>query len=139
MYKLDINKMQENKQVLKIGELKQDIINILDLQINPRSIKFGYDRIEHCKRHLNDFKNIHSYNKSIEHIPEIINTPDYVGFNIKNNSIEYIKKIDDLTLVAVRLKQKDDLFLRSIYPITESKLKKGINLDRIKKVKRDTL
>lgn len=136
MYKLDINKMRENRQMLKIGRLTQDIINILDLDIVPCNIKFGYDRIEHCRQHINDFKSIKSFNNSMTHIPEIINNPDYIGFNVNNNSIEYIKKIDDLTLVAVRLKQKDDLFLRSVYPITESKLQNGIRLGRIKEIKR---
>lgn len=138
MYKLDINKMQDNKQILKIGELTPNIINILELSQKPRNIKFGYDRISHCQKHLNDFKNIESYNKSMEQIPNIISHPDYISFNTSNSSIEYIKRIDELTLVAIRLKSKGDLFLRSIYPISESKLQNGIRLNRIKKY-RETL
>lgn len=72
----------------------------------------------------------------MEKIPLIINEPDYVGYNIKNNSIEYIKRIDDLTLVAIRIKPKGDLFLRSIYPISEVKLKSKLVSKEYKKVKR---
>ncbi len=70
----------------------------------------------------------------MENIPLIINSPDYVGYNKNNNSIEYIKKIDELTLVAIRIKQKGDLFLRSIYPISKVKLKNKIIAKEYKKV-----
>ena len=62
----------------------------------------------------------------MEAIPLIINNPDYVGYNKNNNSIEYIKRIDELTLVAIRIKQKGDLFLRSLYPISQIKLNNKI-------------
>ena len=102
--------------------------------MKPRNIKMGYDRISHCNKHKNDFNSEQSYNKSIESIPIIIEKPDYVGYNKKNDSIEYIKRIDELTLVAVRLKTKGDLFLRSVYPISEIKLKNKIISKEYKKV-----
>lgn len=134
MYKLNIERMQKNKQILKIGELHQNVINILNLDEKPRNIKFSYDRISHCEKHKLDFKNESAYYKSMELIPEIINNPDYVGYNEVNSSIEYIKKIDDLTLVAIRLKKYGDLFLRSIYPISNTKLNNGILSNKIKKL-----
>ncbi len=134
MYKLDINKLQKEKQILKIGELTQATINLLQINETPRNIKIAYDRIPHCNIHKNDFKNEQSYYKSMESIPTIIQNPDYVGYNSNNNSIEYIKRIDELTLVAIRLKLKGDLFLRSVYPISEAKLQNGINQNRIKRI-----
>ncbi len=139
MNKLDINKLQKEKQILKIGELKQEIINLLQLNEKPRNIKISYDRIEHCDKHKPDFKDEQSYNKSMELLPYILQNPDYVGYNSNHSSIEYIKEINELTLVAVRLKAKGDLFFRSIYPISKVKLQNGINQNRIKKVKRDTM
>ncbi len=130
---LNINRLQEN-QILKIGELQKKIIDLLQLNMKPRNIKMGYDRISHCNKHKNDFNSEQSYNKSIESIPIIIEKPDYVGYNKKNDSIEYIKRIDELTLVAVRLKTKGDLFLRSVYPISEIKLKNKIISKEYKKV-----
>lgn len=130
---LNINRLQEN-QILKIGELHKKIIDLLQLNMKPRNIKMGYDRISHCNKHKNDFNSEQSYNKSIESIPIIIEKPDYVGYNKKNDSIEYIKRIDELTLVAVRLKTKGDLFLRSVYPISEIKLKNKIISKEYKKV-----
>ena len=134
MKKLDINKLLKEKQVLKIGELTSDVIQLLNLNEKPRNIKIGYDRISHCDRHKKDFKNELSYTQSMEQIPQIIDKPDYVGYNNKNNGIEYIKRLDDLTLVAIRLKPKGDLFLRSVYPISEIKLRNGILSNEIKEI-----
>lgn len=126
MNKLNIKKIKEEKQIIKIGELTNKVIDILKLEKRPCNIKFAYDRIAHCESHKKDFKSEQSYNKSMEAIPLIINNPDYVGYNKNNNSIEYIKRIDELTLVAIRIKQKGDLFLRSLYPISQIKLNNKI-------------
>lgn len=134
MDNINIQKILEEKQVLKVGELTQQHIDKLGLKAKPRNIKFAYDRVSHCKKHINDFKDITSYNKSMANIPNIIKNPDYIGYNQKNNGIEYIKRLDDVTLVAIRLKSNGDLFLRSIYPISESKLNNGIKSNRIKKL-----
>lgn len=56
MNKLDINKLQTEKQILKIGELTQEIIDLLQLDEKPRNIKIAYDRISHCNNHNNNFK-----------------------------------------------------------------------------------
>ncbi len=135
MNKLDITRLLREKQIIKIGKLNKNVINILELQCKDKNIKIGYDRISHCNKHKPDFENEQSYNKSMELLPDIINNPDYVGYNSNNNSIEYIKRIDDVTLVAVRFKERGDLFLRSVYPITESKLQNGIELNKYKKYK----
>lgn len=134
MDRLNIKRMEIDKQILKIGELSQDIIDLLNLQEKPRNIKFAFDRIPHCEKHKTDFKDEFSYYKSMELIPQIISNPEYVGYNKKNNGIEYIKRLDDLTLVAVRLKSSGDLFLRSIYPISDVKLNNGIASNQIKKI-----
>lgn len=134
MIYLDIDKIQKEKKILKVGELSQNIIQILGLNEKPKNIKFAYDRISHCDKHISEFINESSYYNTMKNIPQIIKRPDYVGFNVNNNSIEYIKRIDELTLTAVRLKNKGDLFIRSIYPISESKLKNGIKLNRIKAI-----
>lgn len=134
MNKLDITRLLQEKKIIKIGKLSQNIISILKLQCKDKNIKIGYDRISHCEKHKKDFISEQSYNKSMESIPIIIKSPDYVGYSQKNNSIEYIKKIDELTLVAVRIKQKGDLYFKSIYPISEVKLRNKILSKEYKKV-----
>ena len=81
MNKLDINKLQTEKQILKIGELTQEIIDLLQLDEKPRNIKIAYDRISHCNNHKNNFKSEESYFKSMKLIPYILKNPDYVGIH----------------------------------------------------------
>ncbi len=49
MNKLDVERIREEKQILKVGELNNKIIDILELEEKPRNIKFAYDRIAHCE------------------------------------------------------------------------------------------
>lgn len=131
--KLDINSIlkADNNRPVKIGELKKEVIDTLNLNCSPRNILLTADRIYHCEKHKNEYKDEHSYNKSISSIPEIINTPDYIGFNESNNSIHYVKKLEDATLVAVRLSYKGSLTLRTVFPLTEYKLNKEINSKKL--------
>lgn len=126
--KLDINSIlkADNNNPIKIGELTNEVINALNLNCSPRNILLTADRIYHCEKHKNQYRDENSYNTSIESIPQIISNPDYIGFNKTNNSVQYIKKLEDTTLVAVRISYKGSLRLRTIFPISEVKLNKSI-------------
>ena len=127
--KLDINSIlkADNNNPVKIGELSNKVINLLALNYSPRNIMLTADRIYHCEKHKSEYKSESSYNKSISSIPEIIKFPDYVGYNESNDSILYVKKLDDTTLVAVKLTYKGSLQLRTVFPLTEFDLNKKIN------------
>lgn len=72
----------------------------------------------------------------IQQIPNIIASPDYIGHNPKEpDSVEFVKKLGSNLLVCVKLdKGNSYLYVASMYDITESKLNKGIQSGRIKKV-----
>lgn len=131
--KLDIKSIlkADNNNPIKIGELNNEVISALNLDCSPRNILLTADRIYHCEKHKNEYKDEHSYNHSISSIPEIISNPDYIGFNKSNNSIHYVKKLDDATLVAVRLSYRGALTLRTVFPLTEYKLNKEINSKKL--------
>lgn len=124
--KLDINAIlkAKNNNHIKIGELNSEVISALNLDCSPRNIILTAERLYHCEKHKNQYKDENSYNNSIESIPEIIKNPDFIGFNDSNNSIQYVKKLEDTTLVAVRLSYRGSLTLRTVFPLTEYKLKK---------------
>ena len=88
MDKLDIISILKgsNNFPIKIGELKQEIIDILNLNLKPKNIIMHIERIYHCENHKRDFKSESSYSKSLRNIPLIINEPEYVGFNKTQNS-----------------------------------------------------
>lgn len=127
--KLDINSIlkADNNNPVKIGELTSNVIDKLNLNCSPRNILLTAERIYHCENHKHQYKDDASYNNSMSMIPEIIKHPDYIGFNEPNNGIQYVKKLDDATLVAVRISNKGALRLRTVFPLTDFDLNKKIN------------
>lgn len=131
--KLDINKLtnSNNKNNIKIGELNTNVIELLSLDLKPQNIYLWPSRLEeHCSKHKDEYSSPQSYYKAIESIPEILEHPDYVGLH-SNGNILYIKKIDDISLVGLKvLKKSGGLLFRTIYPITEDKLNNNIKSGR---------
>lgn len=121
----------DNNNPVKIGELNSKVINKLNLDCSPRNIVLTAERIYHCEKHKKEYKDELSYNQSIASIPKIIKSPDYIGFNKSNNSIHYVKKLEDTTLVAIRLSYRGALTLRTVFPLTEYKLNKEINSKKL--------
>ena len=112
----------------KIGKLNKRVIELLDLEFEEGiPIILGDTNIQHMKRqHFND------YMKYGNRIKEIINEPTYVSKNPNQGSIEYIKEYyenNDLVLVAVRLTNRNKLFARTLFIMSERKkniyIKKG--------------
>lgn len=69
----------------------------------------------------------------LNNISDIVDHPDYIGTNPKeNNSIEFVKCYSENILVAVKLDVQDEyLYIASIYNITDSKLQRRINSKRL--------
>lgn len=131
--KLDLEDCKNTKKI-KIGELTPEIIKLLNLNDKPRNINMWTDRIEHCEKHKKDFSSEQDFLISLESIPEIINSPDYVGLHPDGKSIQYIKKITENCLVGITTKS---MLFRSMYPIPDNKLNNYINSNRIFKVKKE--
>lgn len=73
--------------VRKIGVLDKRVIDLLSLNGIPNSpILIGDDNIKHMlAKHPED------YNKYNRYINDILNHPDYIRKNPKDDSIEYVK------------------------------------------------
>ena len=70
----------------------------------------------------------------MKNIPNIIKNADYVGLHPTDNSIQYIKRLNKIMLVGIRLKSLGELSYRTTYPITESQLNDYLRKGRIKKL-----
>ena len=113
-----------------VGKLKTDVITLLNLKIESQNIYIGATNKQHIRnKHKEEFE------KYIEKLSEIINTPTYVGVHPSQGGIEFIKRYDSNVLVAVRASKKNVLYVRSIYYITEGKIKKYLKGGTIKKIK----
>lgn len=109
----------------QVGQFSSHIINLLGLNIEVGTpIYISDTNIAHMKSsHPNDFI---KYGGDIEHI---ISAPDYVGKNIKDNSIEFTKEylIDgEFVKVAVRVSSSGVFYARSMYTLNSNRVKNFI-------------
>lgn len=122
-----------------IGAVSNTIIDLLNIDyITDKNIYIGPSNISHMQSpHPND------YNKYKNEIKNILDNPDYVGINSKDNSIEYVKEFfvdNEYVKVAVRVSSSNKLYARSLYILNKRRvqnfiakgtLKKCFNLDKI--------
>ena len=138
MKKLDLEQLRTGKSKnIKIGELSQEVIDILNLDLKPQNINVWSTRIEeHCEKHKIEYSSIDSYYQAVQSIPSIIGEPDYIGL-FKNGNIQYVKKLDDISLVGIKIvKGGGNLLFRTIYPISEVKLNNSIKSGKLIPVKK---
>lgn len=131
-----VDSLKNGVQCVVIGRLERAIIDLLHLNRQECDILMWADRLDHIEKHRNDFSG--DFDKHISAIPEAIANPDYVGLHPTNHSIEYIKRIDDLLIVVVRLKSTGNLAFRTAYPLTEKQLQHYLSSGMVKKMKPET-
>ncbi|MBQ5588019.1 MAG: hypothetical protein IIU73_05320 [Selenomonadales bacterium] len=71
--------------------------------------------------------------KHYQDIGDIIRNPDYIGAS--DDGVEFIKKIDEYLLVAVKIDSKDGyLYVATLYELTEGKVLRRTSSGKYKKV-----
>ena len=114
------------KLVLRVGYLNKDVIDILKVNLKLREVFLLPGGIKHIRR-----KRKQIYLGYITKIPEIIEKPDYIGTNPKYpNSIEFIKKINEYILVAVRSNNNGILNVVTMFKVTDSKVSNMVKHNR---------
>ena len=113
----------------QIGIITKKIIKILQLNYDKEQpIFIGDANIKHMQQqHPEDYK---KYGTKIK---EIINNPTYLARNEKKKSIEFIKKYkkekDEYVLIAVRVSKNNIHFARTMYIMSNEKVKKYFEHD----------
>ncbi|WP_052017245.1 PBECR2 nuclease fold domain-containing protein [Exiguobacterium sp. OS-77] len=131
VFKLDIKNMKKGPHI--VGVAKKEILTELGIASNKElEIVLWKDRLRHIERHKKDFSSEEEYLSHLESMPDIINDPDYIGLHPTNNSIEYVKRLDKIVLIAVRVKADGPLAIRTLYPLNENKLKIYLESGRMK-------
>ena len=80
------------------------------------------------KRHLEDFE------KYYDKLYEIIKKPDFVNLNPKDNSIRYLKILDDCVVVGVRVSSNGVFYARTLFTYSDEKFKKQLEAGYLIKV-----
>ena len=114
----------------KVGILKDEYLKYLDIILEDHSIYAHSGTFKHIKKRHPDIEDAE------EKIKAVLSSPDYIGTHPKEtNSIEYIKLIEKNYLVAVKFDVRDNrLIVATLYGITEAKLKKHLETNRITSV-----
>ena len=105
-----------------VGELTESVRQMLHIE-NPADTKIylGQSNIAHIKQ-----RHPEAYRKYGKYIPTIVQSPDYVGINKKDSSIEYVKTFSDsageYVKVAVRVSRGGKLFARSLYVLNTNRV-----------------
>ena len=111
-----------------IAHISKQIIDILNLNLPPNTpVYIGASNIEHIKN-----RHPYEFDKYYQDISRIINNPDYVGLNPKDNSILMVKlfQIDNEYIrVAVKVTSKNICYAKTLHLLSscnaERYLEKG--------------
>ena len=121
--------MDEN--ILKVGKYNTRFNDILGIKIDELDIY----RSKGLPTHMVKSKHFKAL-KYIDYIPDIIDSPDYIGVNPNENgtkSIEIIKRYKDNILVGIKLDEENGyLYVSTMHDIQESKINWRLHSGRIK-------
>ena len=130
---LDLEKLKSGFNFIKVGKLTNEVINLLGIEHKECDIIMWEDKFQYIHKHIVDFQSKETFEKCISKIPEVIAYPDYIGIHPTKNSIEYIKYIDELTIVAIRIKE-GKLALKTVFPLSEKQLQDYIKCNTVIKI-----
>ena len=115
-----------------IAHISKKVIDALGLDITENTpIYLGESNIKHMKqRHSAD------YDEYGDVIADILNQPEYVGKNPKDDSIEYVREYkranDEFVKVAVRISLKGRYYARSLYVLSANRVRNFIRKGTLK-------
>lgn len=116
--------------------VKDSIKELLGIKTELSKIEFSRHGL---KRHI-EKRQHYDVLKYLDDIDEIIDNPDYVGVNEKDNKIalEYVKCYNKNVLLVLKVnKTKDKFFIASMYSINDFKLNNRKFSGRLKKVDKE--
>lgn len=116
-----------------IGYISPSVIKTLNLAIDPNTpVYIGESNIEHIKN-----RHPYEYDKYYRDIGIIINSPDYVGLNPKDNSILFVKtyKIDsEYVRVAVKITSGGRCFAKTLHTLSTCNAERYLEKGTLKKL-----
>lgn len=111
------------RKLFKITNQYAEKYELDDSYIGKTIILYN-DRISHIERHRFDFSTDTLLTQILNDLSFIIANPDFITRDNKNNSLQIIKRMNDNVLIAVRISKSNELKVKTIYPINETKYNK---------------
>ncbi len=118
---------------MKVGSVSENVKKLLELSsVGDDNIYISATNIAHMESsHPSD------YAKYKDQLQNILASPDYVGQNPNDNSIEYVKNFiidNEYVKVAVRLSSGNKYYARSLYVLNKRRVNNFIKKGTLKKV-----
>lgn len=124
------------KCVKQIGEISQNVIDLLGLKMESNTpILIGKSNIEHIKN-----RHPYEYDKYFGEIENILQNPNYIGMNPKENSIMFVKEYEansEFIRVAIKVTANKKCYAKTLHLLStcnvERYIEKGtlIKLDKM--------
>lgn len=116
-----------------VGYISQAVIKTLNLELNPNTPVFiGKSNIEHIKN-----RHPYEFDKFYRDIGLIINSPDYVGLNPKDDSILFVKLYrvnGEYIRVAVRIASNSKCFAKTLHSLSTCNAERYIEKGTLKRL-----
>lgn len=77
---------------------------------------------EHIERHKEEYRTQESFSCTMRNIRSIILSPDYVFYDKRKKGLEYYKCVLEPVCVVVKLGDKRELKVASVYPVAKEKI-----------------
>lgn len=117
-----------------ISKFSSAVIQKLNLNIPAETpIYLGQSNIDHMiTKHPDDYSAYSAY------MSQILDSPDFVGINPSDNSIEFVKEIKlttgEYVKVAVRISNSGKYFARSLYKLNPNRVNNFIKKGKLIKL-----
>ena len=91
-------------------------------EYKDKNIVFYSDREEHCREHISQYESEKDYYYTMANLKEIIRNPSYVYYDVNKRGLEFYKRFRNNILVAVRVSSGNELRVKSVYPVSDTKI-----------------
>lgn len=116
-----------------VGRLEQNVVDALGINMpDDPKIYLGEQNIAHMMSSHPD-----EYRKYGNRIELIIAEPDYVFYDKRDNTVEFIKQIvvnGEYIKLAVRATKSEKYYVRTLYVIRKERVDQYINSGALKKI-----
>lgn len=108
-----------------LGVVSEQVVKQWGLQEQSnKKIVIYPEAKEHAKeRHMEEYEKIDDYYYVMDSLEQIIQYPDYVFYDEKKHGLEYYKTLGTNVMVAVRVEKGRELKVKSVYPVSQLKIK----------------
>lgn len=116
-----------------VGSINNHIQQLLGISVSEdANIYLGPTNITHMQT-----KHPQDYQKYGQYLPSILHTPDYIGINPSDGSIEFVKEFNinnEYVKVAVRISSGQKYYARSLYILNSNRVQNFIQKGTLKPV-----